>query len=77
MRLPAYASALPLIKDKPAPTPAEVAERKKFVDLALGCLKEAIAAGYHDFDHMRQDTDLTPLRGLPEFEDLFPRPTGK
>ncbi len=65
------------VKGKPAPTPAEEAERKKFVELSLACLKEAIAAGYHNFDHMRQDTDLAPLRGLPGFEDLFPAPTGK
>jgi len=65
------------VNDKRAPTPAEEAERKKFVDLSLACLREAIAVGYHDFGHMRQDTDLAPLRGLPEFENLFPKPAGK
>ena len=38
---------------------------------------EAIAAGHKDFDHMRQDSDLTPLHGLPEFENLFPKPAQK
>ena len=66
-----------MVKDKSAPTPAEKAERQKFVDLALTCLKEAIAAGFHDFDHIRRDIDLAPLRGLPEFEKLLPKPTGK
>jgi hypothetical protein len=64
-------------KDKLSPTAAEEAERRKFIDLSLACLKEALAAGYHNFHHMTQDTDLVPLRGLPEFENLFPKPTGK
>ena len=59
-------------KDKPAPTAAEQDQQKKYLDLALACLKDAISAGWDDFDHMRQDGDLQPLRGLPEFETLFP-----
>jgi hypothetical protein len=47
------------------------------IDLALACLNEAIAAEYRDFDHIRQDTDLAPLHGLPEFEKLFPKASGK
>jgi hypothetical protein len=70
-------SASLAVKGKPALTPAEDAERKKFVDLSLACLKEAIAAGYRNFDHIKHDTDLAALRGLPEFENLFPKPTGK
>jgi tetratricopeptide (TPR) repeat protein len=66
-----------VVKDKPAPTEAEGAERKRLIDLSLACLKEALAAGYDDFEHMRQDTDLAPLRGLPEFENLFPKPAEK
>ena len=45
--------------------------------LLRGAEPRLIAAGYHDFDHMQQDTDLAPLRGLPKFENLFPKPTGK
>ena len=70
-------SAALAVKGEPTPSPTEKAEQQKFVDLALMCLKEAIAAGYHKFDHMKQDTDLAALRGLPEFESLFPKPTGK
>ncbi len=58
---------------KPALSKAELAEQKSFRDLSLACLKAAIAAGWNDFDHMRNDTDLTPLHGLPEFEALFPK----
>lgn len=56
--------------------PNEV-EGRKYRDLAIDCLKEAIAAGYKDFDHMRKDDDLKPLHGLPEFESLFPKAAQK
>src|SRR5205807_2370274 len=52
-------------------------EGRKYRDLAIDCLKEAIAAGYKNFDHMRKDGDLKPLQGLPEFESLFPKPVQK
>ena len=60
-------------QDKPAPTDAEQAERQKFLNRALDCLKESLAAGWDDFAHMKTDDDLKPLRGLPEFEALFPK----
>jgi tetratricopeptide (TPR) repeat protein len=56
---------------------ADDVERRKYIDLALACLKEAVAAGYKDFDHMRQDADLIALHGLPEFEGLFPKASQK
>jgi tetratricopeptide (TPR) repeat protein len=65
------------VKDKPALTPGEQAEHKKYIDLAMACLKEAIAAGFKNFDHMQQDSNLAVLRGLPEFQDLIPKPAGK
>jgi len=58
-------------RDKPAPTDAEKAECKAFIDQSLACLKDAIAAGYKDFDYMKQDPDLALLRDLPEFQKLF------
>jgi tetratricopeptide (TPR) repeat protein len=74
----AYSLCAALVaKDKAVPTNAEQAERKKWVDLSLACLKEAIAAGYKNFDHMKRDGDLAPLNGLAEFQNLFPKPTGK
>jgi tetratricopeptide (TPR) repeat protein len=65
------------VKDKPHPTDSEKAEQQKYIDSSLACLKEALAAGFDDFDHMRQDTDLTALHGLPEFEALFPQPKAR
>lgn len=40
-------------------------------DAALTCLRESIAEGFSDFDHMQQDPDLAVLRDLQAFEDLM------
>ena len=60
-------------KDKPTPTAAELAERQKFLNLAIDSLKAVLAAGWNNFDHMKKDDDLKPLHGLPEFEAMFPK----
>ncbi|MFM9962486.1 MAG: TPR end-of-group domain-containing protein [Planctomycetaceae bacterium] len=61
-----------MFEDKPQPTDSETAEQqRKYLDLSLACLKEAVAAGYDNIDHIQQDTDLTPLRKLPEFQALL------
>lgn len=39
---------------------------------AVDRLKEAIDGGFRDFDSMRNDPDLLPLHGRPDFEALFP-----
>jgi hypothetical protein len=62
-----------VVKDKSNPTPAEAAKRQKYLGIALDCLREALGAGFKDFAHMRDDTELAALRGLPEFERLFPK----
>jgi tetratricopeptide (TPR) repeat protein len=54
------------------PTDEKKGERKQDVELALACLKEAVAAGFSDFDQLRKDPELLPLRELPEFQALFP-----
>ena len=61
------------VKGKMRPTEDDLKLKKKFADLALACLKEAIAAGYKNYDHMKQDSDLAALRDLPEFQALFPK----
>ncbi|MBC7822122.1 MAG: serine/threonine protein kinase, partial [Planctomycetaceae bacterium] len=65
------------LKDKPQPTDSEQAEQQKYLDLSLACLKEAVAAGYDNFDHMQQDSDLTQLRKLPEFQALLKQRSAK
>jgi WD40 repeat protein len=62
------------VKEKSEPTDVEQAEQKRLRDLALASLRDSIAAGYEDFAHMQKDPDLAPLRDLPEFKALFPKP---
>ena len=44
--------------------------RQQFIDRSLACLKEAVAAGYDDLAHARQDPDLQALHDLTEFQEL-------
>jgi hypothetical protein len=53
-------------------TPEQLAQQQEYIDLALNCLRESIAVGYSDFEHMQQDPDLAVLRDLPEFDELIP-----
>jgi tetratricopeptide (TPR) repeat protein len=57
-------------------TPEQQTQRQEYIDLALACLRESIAAGYSDFEHMQQDPDFDVLRDLPEFEELLPVSSG-
>ncbi len=56
----------------PQPTEPQQAERQALIATAIQSLQDAIDGGYREFDHMKRDRDLNPLRGLPEFEALFP-----
>jgi serine/threonine-protein kinase len=50
-------------------------ERKErvgvYAERALALLREAVVKGYKDFDHLKKDTDLDPLRARPEFQELL------
>ncbi len=48
------------------------AEREKFLNDAVAVLKEAIAAGYANFEHMASDRDLAAIQDLPAFKELLP-----
>jgi tetratricopeptide (TPR) repeat protein len=52
-------------------TQEEQTRRKDYVDLSLSCLKEAVAAGYDNREHARQDRDLAVVWNLPEFKKLL------
>ena len=54
----------------------EQAERQKYVDLAVETLKEAIAAGYQDFEHMQKDADLDAIRGDEGYKKLVEKAEG-
>lgn len=47
---------------------------KELADLAIEVLQQAIATGFDDFDHAKQDTDLDSLRSQPAFERLLSVP---
>jgi hypothetical protein len=43
----------------------------KEADLAMDCLKQAVAAGYQDVKQFKQDTDLDGLRQREDFKKLI------
>jgi hypothetical protein len=53
----------------------ELAQR--YADLALAQLRQSVARGYKDAVHMKQDTDLEPLRAREEFRKLLAELEGK
>jgi serine/threonine-protein kinase len=56
---------------KAALTPKEKAQREKYADLAMETLRQAVANGYKDADHLKKDKDLDPLRSLSDFPKLL------
>ncbi len=50
----------------------QIEQRQAWINASLVTLKKSIDAGWDDFAHMRQDSDLAILRDLPEFKTLFP-----
>jgi hypothetical protein len=61
---------LPLAEPGTLSTEEQV-DRQKHLELALETLKAAVAAGYKDVNHLQHDTDLVPLRPLPEFQEIM------
>jgi serine/threonine protein kinase len=53
----------------PADKRAELA--RTYSDRAIELLHRAVEKGYKDFDNMRKDTDLDPIRGHPGFQELL------
>jgi hypothetical protein len=60
--------------DEADSTSEQLTRRQEYIDLALDCLRESIAAGYSDFQHLQQDPDLAVLRELAEFQELLHMP---
>ncbi len=58
-----------------------VDNKQDYADRAMMMLHKAVKAGYNDYAHMAQDTDLDPLRDRADFkkllESLQPKPKGK
>jgi hypothetical protein len=50
---------------------AKAEDRDKQSGLAMDWLKQAIAAGYQDAAHIKEDTDLAPRREREDFKNLI------
>jgi hypothetical protein len=44
---------------------------RSYSDQAIGSLRQAVAKGYKDADHMKKDTDLDSLRSRDDFKMLL------
>jgi eukaryotic-like serine/threonine-protein kinase len=53
----------------PAANLAQLSEEE--ADKAMAWLRQAVAAGYKDFAHLKKDTDLDPLRDREDFKNLM------
>jgi tetratricopeptide (TPR) repeat protein len=51
----------------------EQTARQQYADVALATLREALAAGFNDFDQLEKDADLAVLRELPAYKELLPK----
>ena len=47
------------------------AKQQVYADRAMELLRKAVATGYKDVTHMKQDKDLDPLRSRPDFQKLL------
>ena len=46
-------------------------------DEAFSALERAIRLGYHDFDHLKKDSDLKNLRDDPRFQSMIAKLAGR
>jgi serine/threonine-protein kinase len=66
------AQCMPLVgKGKAELTAAEQVERRRYADLAVRALEEAVRHGYQDGDRLRGDASLDPLRERRDFQHLL------
>jgi tetratricopeptide (TPR) repeat protein len=49
----------------------DAAKREGYAARAVELLRQAVAKGYADADHMAKDTDLDPIRGRDDFKKLL------
>ncbi len=55
-------------------TAEQAAQRQAWISDALAALKQALAAGWTNLDHVRLDPDLAILRDFPEYQALVQEP---
>ena len=57
-------------KDDKLDAPKRQAEMQFYADQAMAMLRDAVAKGYKDADHMKKDKDLDPLREREDFKNV-------
>ena len=67
----ATASIDPAIEDDASE--AKQQQRTAWIEQSLAALKRSIEAGFDDFEHIRNDSDLDAIRETPEFQELLPK----
>ncbi|MBI3461939.1 MAG: tetratricopeptide repeat protein [Planctomycetes bacterium] len=68
------ALCVPLIEQRKSDLSAdEQTERQKYIDQAIEVLREAIANGFQDFEHMQKDSDLDAIREHARYKELIGR----
>ena len=55
--------------------PAEQEKQKKWLSLSLDCLRQSLASGWKDMEHLQKDPDLRAVRAQPEFHRLVASPS--
>jgi serine/threonine-protein kinase len=67
-----FAHCIPLAeKDEKVPEARRKELAKSYGDRAVEALRQAVAKGYKDADHLKKDPDLDPLRGRDDFQKLL------
>jgi serine/threonine-protein kinase len=67
-----FARCVPLAeKDAKLPDGKRKELAQSYADQALAALRQAVARGYQDADHMKKNKDLDPLRGRDDFQKLL------
>ncbi len=66
------AQCVPVVeKDDKLAAANRQAEMAFYAEQAMAMLREAVAKGYRDADHMQTDTDLKPLRARADFKTVL------
>ena len=66
------ALCVPLIgKENNELTADDTQQRKRIADQAIEVLREAVAAGFDDLDHLKRDPDVDSIRSSPGYESLL------
>jgi hypothetical protein len=58
-------------RDKAVPTPEEEAERRRYADMAMRALRQAVSCGKRDLALFQREPALDPLRSRGDFRVML------